>query len=323
MSSELDKVKPVRFPIKWMTYKARIRSDIDRAYAMEGGPEYLNDEYISRLGAQAKQLDEWLIKLLVILIALTGFQVVGFISAEASISLFGVTLKQAAGVKEILLVFYSFVAIATWMVASSRDTILAAVERLVELSTEEPLTNFGKLGAQTIFSMKFYFPRVHEDWIFPTPLNKALFVVFCTIGVLLFFTALSFSLAMYIWFFLDIYRHPTLGVWSTIILVFACLTGLFGVLHIVRFQLPLPYRDHSILLALKALEEADPPLHRRQRAEICGSQSAYRRYKSFYLVKIRARRMKDAVSNICGTVCSGLQERLKRWRYGKSWRNRY
>jgi hypothetical protein len=323
MSSELDRVKPVRFPTRWMTYKARIRSDVDRAYTTDGGPEFFNDEYVDKLAAQAKQLDEWLIKLFVVQTALTGFQIVGFVVSDASISLFGVTLKQAAGVKEVLLGFYCFVAIATWMVAVSRDTILAVLERLVELSTEQPLMNFSKLAAPTFFSMKFYFPRAYDDWIFPTPLNKVLFGALVFVGMLLFFAALLLSLAVNILFFVDVYRHPTLGVWSTVILSFVCLTVLFGVLFIVRIHVPLPYRDQSLLLELKALEESDPPLHRRQWAEIYGPQSTYRRYKRSYVVKLRLMQMKDAIFDICAKLWLSLQARLKRWRYRKSWRNRH
>jgi hypothetical protein len=318
MSSELDRIKPVRFPTKWMTYKARIRRDVDRVYAAEGGPEYFDDEYVSRLGAQAKQLDEWLIKLFIVEVALTGFQVVGFIVSDASISLFGVTLKQAAGVKEVLLAFYCFVALTLWMVAVSRDTILAVSERLVELSTEQRLTNFGKLAAPTFFNMKFYFPSAHDDWIFPTLTNKIFFVIFCIVGLFVILANFLFSVAVNIFFFVDISRQPTLGTWSTLILAFVCLTVLFGFLFIVRFQLPLPYTDKSEALAIEALKECDPSLYRRQLAEMYGANSAYRRYKFSYVLKMRMSRIKDdAFVSACLAKWASLIARLNGWRRRK------
>src|SRR5882762_6193196 len=123
MVNNLDKIKPVRFPTVWLTYKARIRGDFDRAYSAEGGAEYFDSDYFSRLCAQIKQLEDWLIKLFVLQISLTGFQVIGFVGNDASISLFGITLKQATGVKEILIAFYAFIAVATWMIIISRDTV--------------------------------------------------------------------------------------------------------------------------------------------------------------------------------------------------------
>ena len=302
-----------------MTYKARIRSDVDRAYATEGGPEFFDNDYINRLGTQAKQLDEWLIKLLIVQIALTAFQVIGFLGSDASISLFGVTLKQATGIKELLLGFYCFVAIAMWMVAVSRDTILAVVERLAE----GPLTNFSKLAAPTFFSMKFYVPQAYEDWIFPTAANRVLFCGLVVVGVILSLAAFVFSFAVNISFIVDIYRHPTLGAWSTLVLAFVCLTILFGILFIARFHMPLPYRDQSVMLALKALEDSDPSLHRRQLAEIFGPQSTYRKYKWSYLFKMRVAQLKTGISDICATIWSSLEARRKRWRYRKSWRDRY
>ena len=245
--------------------------------------------------------------------------------SDASISLFGVTLKQAAGVKEVLLAFYCFVALATWFVTVSRDTILAVSERLIELSTKQPLTNFGKLTAPTFFSMKVYLPRAYEDWIFPTPTNKVLFATFCIVGVLLFLATCLFSFAINIFFFVDIYRHPTLGVWSTLILAFVCLTILFGVLLIIRFHFPLPYSDQSSVLALKALEQSDPSLYRRQSAEIFGPQSVYRRYKWSYVVKTRMTQIKDAFVSACTARWFRLRGRLSGWRsrrarYNRPWR---
>lgn len=177
MIGDLDRIKPVTFPTVWITYKGRIKRDLDRAFATAGGAEYFNSDFVTALSAQAKQLEDWAIKLLIVQIAITGFQVVGFVGNDASISLFGVTLKQATGVKEILISLYALVAVATWMVLISRDTSLTVLERLVELSTKEPFVHFGKLSTPTSFNLKFYMPRAHEDWIFPTRVNKFVFLV--------------------------------------------------------------------------------------------------------------------------------------------------
>jgi hypothetical protein len=137
MTSELDRIKPVRFPLRWLTYRKRIILDLDRAYASEGGEEFFNADYVGRLSAQAKQLEEWAVKLLITQIALTGFQVIGFFGTDASISLFGITLKQATGVKELLIAFYCAITFAAWMIFISKETTLTILDRLAELSSAQ------------------------------------------------------------------------------------------------------------------------------------------------------------------------------------------
>lgn len=289
---ELDKAKPVVFPLIWLTYKQRIRRDLDRAYATDEGEKFFNQDYFSRLSAQAKQLDNSLIKLLLLQFALSAFQVLGFFGGDASLPLFGVTLKQAAGLKEVLLLLYALIALATWTITISRDTTLAVVERLTELTAEEPLNSFGKLAAPTFFGVKVYVPRAYEDWIFPTLANRWLFFVVSLMGILLFTAAIIFSLSINILFVVDIYQHPTLGSWSNWTLAFVGLTFLFGLLFVVRFYLPLPYRDQSSMLALLALEEADIRLSRRMRAQIFGPDSIYRRYTWRHRVKMTLGRLR-------------------------------
>lgn len=275
---ELNKIKPVVYPLIWLTYKQRIRRDLDRVCGTDEGDSYFDHDYFAALCTQAKQLDESLVKLLVLQFALSAFQVLGFISSDASISLFGVTLKQATGVKEAVLFLYALVALATWTITISRDTSLAVIERLIELNTDESLSNFGKIAAPTFFGIKVYVPRAHEDWIFPTIANKGLFVAISLLAILLTLTTIGLSFTINVLFFIDIYHHPTLGRWSNWILAFVSLTFLFGILFIVRFYCPLPYRDHSSLLDLEALEKVDAALYIRKRAEIFGPESAYRRY---------------------------------------------
>lgn len=155
MSDDLNKIKPVRFPTVWLTYQRRIKQDLDRAFAADGGAELFNSDYVARLATQTKQLEDWLVKLLMFQVALTCFQIIGFFGGDASISLFGITLRQAAGVKELLLGLYSMTAMITWCMLISRDINLAVIERLVELSSDDKFLHFAKLASPTAFNTKF------------------------------------------------------------------------------------------------------------------------------------------------------------------------
>lgn len=314
---EFDKIKPVVFPLVWLTYKQRIRRDLDRAFATDQGESFFNQDYFSRLSAQAKQLDENLVKLLVLQFALSAFQVLGFVSSDASLSLFGVTLKQATGVKEVLLLLYALVALATWTIMISRDTSLAVLERLAELTVDEPLTSFGKLSAPTSFGIKTYVPRAYDDWIFPTIANKGLFVAISLTAMLLAFATFGLSLVVSIVLVVDIYQHPTLGRWSNWVLTFVGLTVLFGLLFILRFYFPLPYRDQSSLLDLRALEDADPALYVRKRAEIFGTDSAYRRYTWKHRAKTAGAPVLSYLVIIRDGALSAVRSSTARFRKGK------
>jgi hypothetical protein len=307
MTTHLDIVKPVRFPVTWLTYKARIRRDLDRAYAVQDAEEYFNSDYFNKICAQAKQLEEWLAKLFLIQIALTIFQVVGFISNDASLSLFGITLKQAAGVKEMLLAFSASVAVITWMVILSRDTTMIVIERLIELSTDDRFVLFDKLAAPTPFNIKVYVPRAYEDWIFPTLPNRFTFLVFVVGAILLSLAVFLFSLAVNVVFFLDVYRNPTLGIWSKFVLSYVAFVAFIGVLFLVRFYLPQPYRDQSMLLEMKALEEADPALYRRKLEEVYGEHSKYRKWRLSYLVRATFSR----VLSFVGSQRAALLKRMR------------
>lgn len=310
MTSELDRIKPVEFPLRWLTYRKRTILDLDRAYASEGGEEFFNADYIARLSAQAKQLEEWAVKLLITQIALTGFQVIGFFGTDASISLFGITLKQATGVKELLISFYCTVAFVTWMILISKETTLTLLDRLAELSSDLKFNAFAKLATSTSFNLKFYAPQQYENWIFETRAGKIIFGALATAATLLLLAMLSFSVAMNVAFFLDIYHHPTLGVWSKVVLVYVALTISFGVLFLLRFYFPQPYRDSSVLLALKALEEADPRLHRQQLNEIYGPNSKYRKFT----ISHRATMMRAAIGTAVMAPWRKLRSTLRKVR---------
>lgn len=129
----------------------------------------------------------------------------------------------------------------------------------------------------------------------------------------------SFSIAINVLFFLDIYRHPTLGTWSNWILGYVSLMLFFGLLFLVRFYLPQPYRDQSSVLALRRLENDDPALYRRRLGEIYGADSEYRKYRWSYRVTQKLRRCKNSIVSSLATTLEKVRTfRLKpKWRKGR------
>ena len=63
---------PQNFPIRWLTYRARIRLDVDRAYGEDENDEFFTGNYLANLGTQVKQTDDWLVKLFILQIGLSA-----------------------------------------------------------------------------------------------------------------------------------------------------------------------------------------------------------------------------------------------------------
>jgi hypothetical protein len=87
----------------------------------------------------------------------------------------------------------------------------------------------------------------------------------------------SFTVAINLYFFLNVYWHPTLGVWSTLVLGYVAAIVAFGLLFFVRFQVPQPYSDKRIIQEIDALKEVDEKLYRRMLSEVYGPESQYRK----------------------------------------------
>ena len=164
-----------------MTYKHRVRDDLDTLWKEEAAKEFFGYDYKDGLKEAIKQLEGWLIKLTVTQTAIIAFLLAGFVSQEASISLFGISLLL----------------------------------------------------------------------------------------ILMFMSLFFFSIAIQVAIFRDIYLHPTLPqFWSVIVLGYVVTGYIVGLFWLVRMLCPLPYRDKSLLLELERLKEIDPAAYGRRLAEL-------------------------------------------------------
>ncbi len=270
-----------KFPTVWLTYGQRIKLDLANAYAMDENDSFFNDAYLDRITAQEKQLADWVIKLFLVQIALTAFQVAGFVTSEGSLSIFGITLKQATGVKEIILTLSATVALVTWIMMVSRDTCQTIIDTLLELNFSADFLPYAKVAGSTPFSVKLLIPRLHDQFVFATKTNKASMILFVLLLLVLYLIVFAFALAVNVFFFLNIYWHPTLGVWSSVVLAYVSLVVLFGVLFFVRFYVPQPHSDSRILKEIEALKEVDEKLYRRMLDDVYGPKSKFRRKRWF------------------------------------------
>jgi hypothetical protein len=231
------------FPIRWLSYRARIREDAKRLYELPDGKNFFSEDYLAAISAEARRLESWEVKLIVAQATIAVFFVVGFLSRDPSLSLFGVSLKDAIGIKEVVLAISSTLSIMSMVVTSSKNTLLHVLDVIVEMSTPKEYVGFAKLATPTSFSVKAYFARQYERWVFSTFFPKFFFVSVALLGMILVVFIIAFSMGLYIIIFLDIYQHPTLGRWSTAILAYTGVTWIFGAFWLVRFYAPLPYRD--------------------------------------------------------------------------------
>jgi hypothetical protein len=82
-----------RFPVLWLTYKQRVRHDVERAFKEDGGPSFFDEKYVGALTDAARKLESWELKLLLYQAAISAFVVLGLVTTDAAISLFGVSLR--------------------------------------------------------------------------------------------------------------------------------------------------------------------------------------------------------------------------------------
>ena len=129
---------------------------------------------------QAAKADERLSKLVAVNFAITAFLIVVFISADASLSLFGISLKNVAGVREILLGITGIIVILVAVLSTSRDILIFTVEKVLELRSGPQFKSFTDLAAPSAMGIKFYVGRQFDRWLFPTRFTR-LITFFMTI----------------------------------------------------------------------------------------------------------------------------------------------
>jgi|SRR6516225_2607110 hypothetical protein len=72
------------FPVRWLTYKQRVREDLDVLWKAEGAEEFFGSDYVAKLADAARQLEGWQIKLMVTQTAVVTFLALGFLSRTAA-----------------------------------------------------------------------------------------------------------------------------------------------------------------------------------------------------------------------------------------------
>jgi hypothetical protein len=252
-----------------MTYKQRVREDLEALWGQDGAKDIFGFEYKDGLKEIIKQLEGWLIRLIVTQTAIISFLLAGFVSQEASISLFGISLKATPGLREFLIVFSSTLAVLILFVSSSRDIRVFVLEKLMELTTESRYLDLAMLATAAPFHLRAYIPKRYQLYIFSTRLTKLSFGLLATLLILMFVSLFLFSIAVQAIIICDIYYHPTLPpFWSTAVLGYAFVGFAAGFLWLLRMHCPLPYRDQGLLLELQRLEKADPAAYRRRISEI-------------------------------------------------------
>ena len=262
LRKRIEKWKFTRqFPVRWLTYKARLRLDVDEAFNRSGGEEIFDHDYIQNANDAVKQIEDWQIKLMSVSFAISGFLVVGFVTEDASISLFGVSLKQVGGLKEVLLALSATIGVLSLILTPSKETLIALLERLRERSVDKKLLPLANLAMRSSFHVKTYWPREFNRWIFPSAFTKLLSFVtgLLWLAVGLFLFLVSFGLTLYL--AIQIYRHPTLGIWSTVILYYVGAVLLLSIVVTVKRAVPMPYRDQSELQGMSELQQTNPAAH--------------------------------------------------------------
>jgi hypothetical protein len=142
-----------RFPIRWLTLKRRIQTDVEDAFNQPGGRAFFSDRYLSELAQSIQQIDNWQIKVWLFQFAIILFLPLSVVSADSSITIFGVSIKGAAGVRESLVVISSMMTLVMALLAYAKDTRSYVIDKAVQLTTPTQFVDLALLGAQSSLAL--------------------------------------------------------------------------------------------------------------------------------------------------------------------------
>lgn len=263
------------FPRRWLTYRRRVREDVDAAYQTEAGKSLFDEKYVAALTVSVQQIEQWQIKLFAYQFSLGIFVTLALLPSDASFTLFGVSLKNAVGFKELILAVWSLLAVPSFALDHTRQLRLIVIEKLTELKAPEEVLGFAKLGTAAPFNVGIYLPKQYNDWVFPTLLpSRASFATLTVLGALWLFALVIYSTFLWAYLLLQIWMAPTLGIWSYVVVVHAFGTGVMCVLWLAHAHLPMRYRDAQALKDLAALKVSDPTAHSARLREMYGGTTA-------------------------------------------------
>ena len=248
-----------RFPVRWMTYKKRVQIDVDHALKLPGAEQIFDYEFVEAVTHKIQKLEGWQIKLMTLSFAISAFLVVGFISNDASVSLFGISLKQVTGLKEILLAVSATIGVLMALFTQAKEPLISILQRLKELTTtDKTLLQFAMLSAPASFNLRVYLPREYDHWIFPTALTRCSTLFAGLLWLIVIFANFVFSIGLNLALAVQIYRQPTLGIWSTLILWYLAAALSLGLISTIKLHAPLPYSDQGDLKRIGELEKTNP-----------------------------------------------------------------
>ncbi len=123
---------------------------------------------------------------------------------------------------------------------------------------------FRRFVLPTSFGFRTYMGRQYEKYLFPTAATRLLDVLVSAFFALMLFFMLVASMALTSSIVRQIWNSPELGFWSYASITYTFIAWLLGLLWLIRFYVPLPYRDCGVLLRLDELKNTDPKAHHEQ-----------------------------------------------------------
>ena len=262
-----------RFPIRWLTFKRRLHDDVEAAFNGPGGAAFFNEKYLGFLSSAVRQIESWQIRVITLQFAIIFFLLLGVVSSENSISLFGVSVKNATGVKEILIIVSATLTLVSVALVYAKEMRLQIIETVTRLTVAPPLVDLALVGEPSSFHSRFYAPKQYNRWIFPTLLSKLIRITFGSLAALMLMALLAMGVGIQFYVLAQIYTHPTLPAhWSLVAIVYSVCGYLLGLLGLIVQNVPLGHVDNEVLLELRALEASDPEAHRRRLLEVFGDE---------------------------------------------------
>jgi hypothetical protein len=254
----MNKKEP-QFPTRWLSYKSRIRNDVDFLYGTQEGEAFFNENYMKSLEYSARRLEARQLRLIAVQTGLIIFLLIGIVSQSGDITVLGISVRYAPGLQEVVLAFSATIGLLILLVSSSKDLRLYIVERIVELKSPEGFADLAKIAAASGYDFRIYMTKPYLKWVFAKPLTKTLFFLTVSLFALLGVALYIASIAIHVFLLWNMFVHPKIAVlYSRIIFWYVIGFDLLGVLWLVVSLFPLPFSDRSSLQGLEQLKISNP-----------------------------------------------------------------
>lgn len=247
-----------RFPVTWLTPKAIMTRDLD-LYEPDNDKFELNYELLKEVVADRNDLNQKIWRTQIASAVMYLFLLSSYLSVDLSFEFIIKMEKKFLGIKELLILSSAILGGYTMILQNNKHTLDNFILYIIEKKVP--------LEIQYVFKSRYFIDKsitryvpTNLPYLNVTKLNSAIsglplfFLLFSMLALIVAIIGINYVVLH------DIWITAELGTLSRIVVIVTTIVFTFGLLYLISMQLPLPYRDYSLLEKMTVL----PTISQRQ-----------------------------------------------------------